>query len=123
MLRAINRIAYRYFNDGDYYWTGYGCETAGPAHSFLYNASHPLRTKVRELFDAYDNDRLLESKYVKVLEDVLEVILDYIERQDGNYSENILGDMLDYEPVFENYEDDDEEDEDDYWVVDDEWED
>ena len=39
MLRAINRIIYRYYNDGDEYYTGYGTETAGPAHSFLINAT------------------------------------------------------------------------------------
>ena len=50
MLRAINRIAYRYYNDGDKYFQGYGTETAGPAHSFLVNANHPLKSAMIKIF-------------------------------------------------------------------------
>jgi hypothetical protein len=35
MLRALAKIRYRYFNDGDYVNEGYGIETAGPAFMFL----------------------------------------------------------------------------------------
>ena len=37
IIRAINRIIYRWGNDGDHFARGYGAETAGPAHSFLVN--------------------------------------------------------------------------------------
>ncbi|CAE7314011.1 unnamed protein product, partial [Symbiodinium microadriaticum] len=35
LVRAINKILYRFYNDGDYWHCGYGCETAGPAAAFL----------------------------------------------------------------------------------------
>lgn len=41
-LRAVNKIVYRYFNDGDYWYCGYGCETCGPAAAFLMDVCPPL---------------------------------------------------------------------------------
>ena len=103
MLRAINRIAYRYYNDGDEYMRGYGTETAGPAHSFLVNASHPLKSLVSTLFSK-------GTDYEQTIKDVLDAILDYIESRQGKYTPNNVGDMFDYEPEFE----DDEYEEEDY---------
>jgi hypothetical protein len=37
MIRAINRIIYRFYNDGDYWFKGCGCETAGSPVAFLLN--------------------------------------------------------------------------------------
>ena len=51
MIRAMNRLVYRWYNDGDKFWEGYGTETAGPAHSFLVNSREiPLgiRKKIRK---------------------------------------------------------------------------
>ena len=112
MLRAINRIIYRYYNDGDEYTTGYGTETAGPAHSFLVNANHPLKSLVSTLFSK-------GTDYEQTIKDVLDAILDYIESRQGKYTPNNVGDMFDYEPEFENdeFEEedyDDYDDEDDY---------
>ena len=115
MLRAINRIAYRYYNDGDEYMRGYGTETAGPAHSFLVNANHPLKSAMVKIFgDGTD--------YEQTIKDALDTILDYIESRQGKYTPNNVGDIFDYEPEFENDEDDDygfdhddyDDDEDDY---------
>ena len=102
MLRAINRIIYRYYNDGDEYHTGYGTETAGPAHSYLINANHPLRSLVSTLFKNGTN-------YEQTIKDVLDAILDHIESRRGKYAPN-SEDMFDYESEFQ----DDEFEEDDY---------
>lgn len=116
MLRAINRIVYRFYNDGDKYFEGYGTETAGPAHSFLVNANHPLKSAMVKLFDEPSGD----NSYERMLKDVLDMILDYIESRQGKYTKNTLGGMFDYEPEFEEEEDDEDDydydydDEDDY---------
>ena len=117
MLRAINRIIYRYYNDGDEYFRGYGIETAGPAHSFLVNANHPQRAAMKKIFgDGTD--------YEQTIKDALDVILDYIESRQGEYTKNTLGGIFDYEPEFEeedDYDDDDytydydDEEDDDYY--------
>ena len=106
MLRAINRIVYRYYNDGDEYHTGYGTETAGPAHSYLVNANHPLRSLVSTLFKDGTN-------YEQTIKDVLDAILDHIESRRGKYAPN-SEDMFDYEPEFEDNEFE-EDDYDDYY--------
>jgi hypothetical protein len=81
MLRAINKIVYRKYNDGDYFFTGYGCETAGPAHSFLIQGC-PLSYKLKPIFDKTIDDT---SNYEKVIYEVLEIILDYIDSRNGDY--------------------------------------
>ncbi len=116
MLRAINRIVYRFYNDGDKYFEGYGTETAGPAHSFLVNANHPLKSAMIKLFDEPSGD----NSYERMLKDVLDMILDYIESRQGKYTPN-SEDMYDYEPEFEDEEDDD--DYDDYYGYDEDDED
>jgi len=39
VVRAVGRINYRYFNDGDVFFTNYGAETAGPAMAYLMTDS------------------------------------------------------------------------------------
>ncbi len=116
MLRAVNRLVYRYYNDGDKYNEGYGTETAGPAHSFLVNAVHPLRAKMDSIMG---EEKLSDNEYENMLKMVLGLILDYIESKEGEYTKNTQGDIFDYPSEFENMEDyDDEEDEyddDDYY--------
>lgn len=102
MLRAMNRIIYRYYNDGDYYYKGYGIETAGPAHSFLVNAYHPQKSALRRIFDESRGE-----EYEQMLNDALDVILDHIESRQGDYTKN-SEDMFDYEPEFEQEEEDDD---------------
>jgi hypothetical protein len=117
MLRAINRLIYRYYNDGDKYYEGYGTETAGPAHSFLVNANHPLKAMMNRLFREFISD----DEYEKMLNDILEAILTHIESKQGEYTKNTLGGIFNYEPEFEDEEEEedydyyDEEEDDDYY--------
>ena len=105
MLRAINRLIYRYYNDGDKYYEGYGTETAGPAHSFLVNANHPQKSAMNQLFKEFISD----AEYERMLNDILDVILDHIESKQGKYTKNTLGGIFDYEPEFEDMEEDDDD--------------
>jgi hypothetical protein len=116
MLRAINRLIYRYYNDGDKYYEGYGTETAGPAHSFLVNANHPQKAIMNRLFKEFISD----DEYERMLKDILDVILDHIESRQGEYTKNTLGGMFKYEPEFEDMEEeedpyDDYDEEEDYY--------
>jgi len=109
MLRAINRIIYRYYNDGDEYFRGYGTETAGPAHSFLVNANTGVRSAMEKIFGDGTN-------YEETIQDALEHILSHIEAKQGKYTPN-TEDMFSYEPEFE----DEEDYEDDYYDEDEEY--
>ena len=127
MLRAINKIIYRYYNDGDYYHEGYGVETAAPAHSFLlnldysdgYESNKDLLELQIALFRILDpENRYYEKVYEDSLNDSLIKILDYIEGR-KKYATNTY-DMLDSTPMFEEDDEDDEDDE-DYTYFDDDY--
>ena len=121
ILRAVNRIIYRWGNDGDYFWKGYGAETAGPAVSYLVNSSM-IPQIIQSKFKAWVSNNDGEDYDIKELEDLLAIALEYIESKDeSEYSKN-TEDMFDYESEYEDeeedyddYDDYDEEEDDDYY--------
>jgi hypothetical protein len=55
VIRAYSKVAYRYYNDGDFATHGYGAETAGPALTFLIEeAPSSIVAKAREIEVASD---------------------------------------------------------------------
>ena len=117
ILRAVNRIVYRWGNDGDYFWKGYGTETVGPAISYLVNSSM-IPQVVQSKFNAWESNNEGENYGIKELEDLLAIALEYIERKDeSEYSKN-TEDMFDYES---EYQDEEEDDYDDYDEEEDEY--
>ena len=118
ILRAVNRIIYRWGNDGDYFWKGYGAETAGPAISYLVNSSM-IPQIIQSKFKAWESNNDGEDYDIKELEDLLAIALEYIEGKDeSQYSKN-SEDMFDFESEYEDEEDDyddyEEEYDDDYY--------
>jgi hypothetical protein len=112
MIRAINRIIYRAYNDGDYFWEGYGTESVAPALSFLVNSrSIPIEVR-RQLIDI-ERETVGEKdeRYENLIFQMAEVIINYIDSKNGEYTES-NEDMWDYES---EYEEEEEEDEDDYY--------
>jgi len=94
IVRAINRILYRYYNDGDYWFEGYGCETAGDAATFLTKHS-PVN--VRKQISR--SDQRHGEKYEKPLLEALEMIVTYVEEKNGEYTES----DLDYQDCHSKY--------------------
>lgn len=80
-VRATMRLIYRYYNDGDYFFMGYGLETAAPAVSYLAHRYEDMiydAQSIGERFaNSYDNDTL-ESEYEKFLRDLSEVVIEDI---------------------------------------------
>lgn len=96
MVRAIMRIWYRYFNDGDYFFRGYGKETALPSVNYLKQKS-PLGKELRPIFAAAqqeagrpDNDDEYTDKdgYLKNIRKATELIVKYVQGKDGKYTPN-----------------------------------
>ncbi len=116
MMRAINRIIYRFYDDGDKFWEDYGTETAGPAHSYLINSDRipqEIRSKLESIFDeivhVYEDEA-----YTAAVKKALGVVLDYVESKEGNYTEH-GEDLFDYDAEYDaEYEYEEEEDEYDY---------
>ena len=126
ILRAVNRIIYRWGNDGDYFWTGYGAETAGPAMAYLIT-SFGMPDELQNKFRAWEKDNNGKKYNIKDLEDLLAIAIEYIEaipedKYDTNTEDIFDREFTDY--AEENYEDGYDEDDDDfYYDYDDEDED
>ena len=128
MIRAMNRLVYRWYNDGDRFWEGYGTETAGPAHSFLVNSNEipsGIRKKFERLFDAVVGE-YRDEVYEKMLNELAEAVLSYVESIPEDEYTKLEQGMFSYEPEYEDEEDDDDdytydydddeyEDDDDYY--------
>lgn len=115
ILRSVNRLCYRWYNDGDYWYEGYGTETAGCAETFLRLYS-PVNVTV-ELNASYGKK---EDDYDAALDAVLDKVLTYIEGR-AEFTSNRM-DMLDCEPQFNDEPQFDDEPEDDDEPEEDDWE-
>ena len=76
-IRAIERIRYRAYNDGDKFYTGYGLETAAPSAAFLAdNLSEELARKIENIAD--HDAAWPDSQYLEALDSLAGDIVEYI---------------------------------------------
>ena len=75
IIRAVTRIGYRWYNDGDYFYTGYGLETCGPDAAFLADIIGGDTFDL--IVDATDNIGD-EQRYDMFIEDLTHDVLDYV---------------------------------------------
>ena len=120
MLRAIGKVYYRYYNDGDLFFKGYGIETAGSAFWYLTNVS-PLKDHLRSILDLEKMDQS-DDAYEAELVKAINAILTYVKSREGKYAKN-SNDMLSYQKQAKDapYNQEDEEDhgDEDFWDDDD----
>jgi hypothetical protein len=115
MLRAINKIIYRFYNDGDYFWEGYGTETAGPAAAYFMKSDaipDDYQTRIDKILRGIDGQ--YKNKYEAGLYEVLALVIDAIESPSGGKLHKNTEDMYNFASLWQNDEDNGEEDEDDY---------
>ncbi len=111
IIRAISRIGYRNYNDGDHLGVGYGRETCNPAGRFLAAKCSPeIARLVSDAWGIYSDET-----YDKALEQLEEAVLAYIEAHPELKTTANDEDMWDSRDEFEDVDRDDEEDEDDYY--------
>lgn len=107
MLRAVSRIIYRYFNDGDFYYKGYGKETAGPAHRYLTTAT-PIKRQLASIFakakadaprggDDSPEQYTQDDGYSEGLQAALDAVVAYVKSKGSNLTPN-TDDMLKHKP-------------------------
>lgn len=108
IVRAISRIGYRNYNDGDHIGIGYGRETCNPAARYLAkNAGEAAAADISGIWGIYDDDR-----YGDILVSLEADVLAYLEAHPELKSTPNHEDMFDY---WDEYEDvDDESDEEDW---------
>jgi len=119
ILRAMCRINYRWYNDGDYAGYGYGMETAGSACTYLIGIND-LEWHVENLLDITPDH---DEDYEKALINLCSATIDYLETHkelfdeanDEDYQDcdEWCGDSdekFEREHWGEDYDDDDEDD-------------
>lgn len=117
IIRAVNRIIYRYFNDGDQIGIGYGRETVNsPARFLMIEAGIKVGDFVRHLWGLPFTD-----EYERYLDYLAEAVIELIDAH-PELRQMPTKDMLDYTDPEEDVDNDDYEDEyddDEYYEEDD----
>ena len=120
LIRAMSRIAYRFYNDGDQVGMGYGKETCNPAARFLMaKGSKRVSSLATAIWGIYD-----EGAYEDLLDILAGAVADHV-KQTPDLRTTPTDDMWDYrtdedvdddwEDVDDDYEEEDyDEDEEDY---------
>lgn len=102
LVRAMSRIAYRFYNDGDMVNIAYGKETCNPAARFLIaKGNAEVSSLTAGLWEIFSEDA-----YEKVMDILCGSVADYVE-QNPNLRTQPTEDMWDFK--------DEEEDQDDSW--------
>lgn len=103
LVRAINRIGYRFCNDGDMVNQGYGKETCNaPARFLMAKGNHEIADLTVALWEIFSEDA-----YEKVMDTLEGAVADYIE-QNPDLRSQPTEDMWSFF--------DEEEDKDDSWM-------
>ena len=111
LIRAMSRIAYRFYNDGDQVGIGYGRETCNPAARFLMEEGNKrVSSLATAIWGIYD-----ESAYENLLDILAEAVADYVE-QTPDLRTTPTDDMWDY-CTNEDVDDDEDEEEEVYSIV------
>ena len=108
IVRAVSRIGYRFFNDGDRVNQGYGKETCNPAARFLSQKA-PEAIAIRA--DRMWASRMSDEEYEKALDDLVQATYDIVTAH-PELRQQETGDMWDWY--------DENEDRDDSWNDEDE---
>lgn len=108
IVRAVNRIGYRFCNDGDMVNQGYGKETCNPAARFLSNrAPEPIATLASKLWNW-----MPEAKYEAAIDELCQTTYETIMAH-PDLRQRETEDMWDWyredEDQDDSWEDEDEE--------------
>ena len=103
LIRAISRIGYRFYNDGDQLGICYGKETCNPAGRFLAeNTNEAIASMVWALCGVYSKD-----SYETLLMKLTEMVCDYVEAH-PELREQPTTDMWDFRDSDEDVDDSDD---------------
>ncbi len=111
IVRAMMKVVYRYYNDGDYYFMGYGLETAAPAIAYLENRYEDIISDVDTIakkYTDYLDDKELEKSYENFLNDMIVAIVEDIqehpellaEPNEDDYLKTDADHIADAQPLF-----------------------
>ena len=77
LVRAMMRIEYRYYNDGDYFYTGYGIETCGSSAAFIADkVNEQTYSLVMRAAEDSEQDDIYEETLRRLADIVLRYVMD-----------------------------------------------
>jgi hypothetical protein len=121
IIRAAAKVGYRWNNDGDKFYFGYGAETAGASATYLLKCGIEGMAKLISGASNLAHDKSSDAAYRKFIEAMAKLVVDYVESKDGKYTKNTK-DNLDTTSNWDNddadmSDEDYDEDENDYEVI------
>jgi len=93
LVRAVNKIIYRWYNDGDKFFDGYGVETAGPCIEFIRNTGEEFGMNDIDILIGEGEKSDADEKYEKFLSDLEDAEMNMLATAAGSYTKN-TDDML-----------------------------
>lgn len=80
LVRAVMRIGYRWYNDGDYFYTGYGLETCGSSAAFIADKlGEDMYNMIMDATDNMGDDGRYEDFIAQLKEDILDYVMSHPE--------------------------------------------
>ena len=92
MVRAMMKIMYRDYNDGDVFYEGYGIETCGSAVAYLCSEDVLFEDEFMEIAER----RLEDDQYTEALKKVSDKVMNYLYENPKLFSQENDTDMYDY---------------------------
>ena len=112
IVRAVTRIGYRWWNDGDMIGVGYGKETCNPAARYLlYTCDRGVGDAILHMWSNGHNF-CTENEYEGLMQKLNKEVLRYLEKHPAYKQIENYNDMFDY---YDKYEDVDDTDDEDDW--------
>lgn len=84
LVRAMMRLLYRDYNDGDLFYEGYGIETCGGSVAYLISEIDSLYDKFEEIA----NHNLEDDRYTDALDGICNDVLNFIYTNDSVWQPN-----------------------------------
>lgn len=106
IIRAVCRLHYRNWNDGDHIGVGYGKETCNPAARFLAKRGSTAMETV--IYNMWGDP--LDDSYDACMEILLDQTIRYIDDHPELKTAPNTEDMFDYRDKYEDVDDEDEDD-------------
>lgn len=133
LVRACNRIGYRYYNDGDICGVGYGNITVNPAVRFIAYYGDSVSSRIAlQIFSEFKGSGIVfaSKEYENMCDALYEAVIHYIDNTPELRAKGNVLDMLECKDFLEDrwedewdyyeetdYDDDDDDDEDEFeWV-------
>lgn len=98
LLRAVNWIIGRAYNDGDRFFEGYGLDTVASAAQFLYD--NGFQDEIQDILDEAHYYAQNYSAYIKVVDELGDLVLEYIINRPETLSTPNTVDMIYVKPTY-----------------------